>query len=175
MAIGAAGLAAFKQREMDEDEVDESEAGEADEHEAEDELEVMDEEGFSDFVDAIYEAASDLEAAAQDVGEDLTHDNEPSAEATSKIKEQLASMPAPIVEGIADFLKGMAWENVCGIAEGMEEAGLIDDTDQVCGWLYWAAKQHGEAHEAAESSEEEEAEHEEGGYEEGMDDEMYEA
>lgn len=163
MAVGAAGLAAFKDAEMGEDEefegADEGEG--SDEGEAEDELEIVDEEGFADFVDAVYEAASDIEAAAQDVGEDLTHDDQPSEGAVAKMKEQIAAMPAPIQDGIEDFLKGMEWEQVHGLAEDMEEAGLIDDVDQVCGWLYWAAKNvEGSAeHEAGESEEEEAEEH----------------
>jgi hypothetical protein len=87
----------------------------------------------------------------------------PSEDTISKIKAQVAEMPAVIQDGIEDFLKGMPWENVEGIAEGMEEAGLIEATDAVTGWLYWAAKavEGSEAHEAEESPEEEAAEHDE--------------
>ncbi len=170
MAVGAAGLAAFKNAEMGEDEemegVDEGEG--SDEGESEDELEVVDEEGFSDFVDAVYDAASDIESAAMDVGEDLNHDDQPSEGAVAKMKEQISAMPAPIQDGIEDYLKGMEWEQVHGLAEGMEEAGLIDDADQVCGWLYWAAKNaEGTAEHEEEESEEEE-------YEEHDDEDEYE-
>lgn len=163
MAVGAAGLAAFKNSEMGDDEEDMSAGADEGEEmsESEDEREVVDEEGFSDFVDAVYGAASDIEAAAQDVGEDLTHDDQPSEAGVSKMKEQIAAMPAPIQDGIEDFLKGMEWEDVHSLAEGMEDAGLISDAAQVCGWLYWAAKNvEGSAeHEAGESDEEESEEH----------------
>lgn len=167
MAIGAAGLAAFKNADMgdegeDIEQLDEMESPEEEVSE-EDAAEVVDEEGFSDFVDALYDAAADVEAAATDIPDELGHDSMPSEDALAKIKSQVAEMPAVIQDGIEDFIKGMAWENVEGIAEGMEEAGLIEATDAVTGWLYWAAKaaEGTASHEAGESAEEEAAEHDE--------------
>lgn len=175
MAIGAEGLAAFKKAdvgddiEMNDDLID-GDVGEGEGEEEGDEVEVQDEEGFSDFIDALYESAPELETAAQEIAEALNHENQPSDDTVEQMLGQLDSMPAAIKEGIFDYLKGMAWEDIHGIVEGMAEDGEVSDADQLCGWLYWLAKQHGEAHEAAESPEEEQAEHDVGGYEEGMDD-----
>lgn len=167
MALGASKLAAFAKSDMGDEpmvedyevEGEENAAG-ADEA-AEDEIEVSDEEGFGEFLDLLMEYAPEIDAAANDIAEELNHDSMPSQETVGKMGEQVADMPDEVVEGIRTYLVGMPWEDLSGLVDGIasdEDSGdFITNPEQVTGWLYWAAKSaEGEGGDEGEGEEEEE-------------------
>jgi len=128
--------------EGEELEGEEPEGEEPEDEEAEfgDDMEVVDEEGFNEFMGELFTHIDDVAEAASDVAEQLTHDSQPSEETVEQMKSQLEPMPQEIKDGIADYIKGMEWEDVMKIAQQFAEADHIDDPEQVCGWLYWLAK-----------------------------------
>jgi hypothetical protein len=121
--------------------ITDDEAFEGEESEEGDEVEVVDEEGFAEFLDALFEVREALSVAAGEVAAELVHESQPDGETVEQMKEQLAEMPAKIQEGVADFVKGMEYEDVVEMVEEMSgDEDLVEDPMQVAGWLYWVAK-----------------------------------
>lgn len=117
------------------------EGAEGEEHDEDDDMEVVDEEGFAEFLSELFDAREALNVAAGEIAAELVHEEQPDADTVEQMKEQLAEMPAPIQEGIADFVKGMEYEHVVELAEKIDgDEGMLDNPKQVAGWLYWAAK-----------------------------------
>lgn len=115
-----------------------------------------------DFLDLLMDNAEALDMAASEIEEELVHEEMPSPEAQQAISAAVASMPAEIGEGIADFIHGMPWEGVMEVVTALaDEDAPISNPEQVCGFLYWAAKgaESHELHEARETPEEEALEH----------------
>lgn len=128
--------------EMDEEYEDKEpmEGEEEEESEFGDDMEVVDEEGFNTFMGELFTHIDDVASAAAEIAEPLTHDSQPSADTVEQMQAQLEPMPQEIKDGIADYIKGMEWEDVMALCEQLAEADHIDDPEQVCGWLYWIAK-----------------------------------
>lgn len=120
---------------------EELEGAEGEEHDEGDDIEVVDEEGFAEFMSALFDAREALNVAAGEIAAELVHEAQPDADTVEQMKEQLAEMPAPIQEGVADFVKGMEYEDVVELAEKVDsDEGYLDNPTQVAGWLYWIAK-----------------------------------
>ena len=145
MAMDAGKLKAYMESKDEgiklDDESLEGDELELDEDDSEDEIEVVDEEGFAEFLSELFDVRDALNVAAGEIAAELVHEEQPDADTVEQMKEQLGEMPAPIQEGIADFIKGMEYEHVVELAEKLDgDEGLIDDPKQVAGWLYWIAK-----------------------------------
>lgn len=124
------------------EELHEDEAHEAAESEEYEELEHEHDEdpGFEDFMGDLFTHAEDLEEAAADISEELSHDVQPSPETVEQMQDQLAGMPDGIKQGIAEYLVGMPFEDVLALVEDLAAEERVASTDQVAGWLYWIAK-----------------------------------
>lgn len=132
--------AAPMSEEYESEEMEPMEEGESEESELGDEMEVTDEEGFNDFLGNLYLHIDEIDEAAAQIAEPLTHDDQPSPETVEQMKEQLEPMPQEVKDGISEYLKGMEWEDVMALAQQFADADHIENPEQVCGWLYWIAK-----------------------------------
>jgi hypothetical protein len=124
----------------DADEEMEGEEGEAEEGEEGEAEEVEEQSSMEALGGAMFTYSEEIEQAAADISEGLTHDDQPSADTVEMLKEQYGQMPAPLKDAIKEHGKGMEYEHVLEIAEELEAADHIGDPEQFAGWVYWAAK-----------------------------------
>lgn len=118
--------------EMEGEEAEEGEEGEAEEAEEQSSMEALG--------GVLFTYSEEIEQAAADISESLTHDDQPSADTVEMMKEQYGQMPAPLKDAIKEHGKGMEYEHVLEIAEELEAADHISDPEQFAGWVYWVAK-----------------------------------
>jgi hypothetical protein len=118
-------------------ETPEEEAAETEEHEAEESEDV---EALEHFVQTVFMYADDISAAANDIAEELNHDDQPSDEAEEQMLAQLGAMPEEVQSAVKDYCKGMEYEDVLALATQLSDAEHLDNPEQVAGWLYWCAK-----------------------------------
>lgn len=126
--------AGYDMEEMPEEEV-ESEELEADEAEGDEDV-----AGLEEFVQTVYLYADDISAAANDIAEELNHDDQPSDDSEEQMLSQLEAMPVEVKDAVANYCKGMEYEDVLALATQLSDSEVIDNPEQFAGWLYWCAK-----------------------------------
>lgn len=134
-------MAEVKEAEEPADYDDEEEVADAGEfaHEAAEELEDAGvEDGYEDFLKALYEAAPVIQEAASKVY--VTALDEIEDDVREEIAAALDEMPDEVVNGIKQHLSELDPDALHEFVELLEEAGGIENDASVVAWLYWAAR-----------------------------------